>query len=328
MTQHLPYQSLEQFREKQKPDYCEIFVSDIIVQEKIHGSNICIVGNLKDGKLTWNMGSRKRWIKADENFNNFQILFKKHIEQFINIFTELSIGKKECTIRIYGEIFGGQYGSNKEHKSFMTQKEPNYCANNDFAFFDIYVDENKLPILKTIEVIQKNCLKVPPVIYKGPIKIFFEKFNVNEFESVVSNEFYKNPYIKSIKGTEGVTIRTTNPLAIDEETTIIKWKQDWALENGRVTLNSPPKVDSNIEIEKICLDMVNENRITSFASKITREELINPKLISNNVKEIVEDTMKDVEIEFPPHLNPTIKFKNIKKKIIGKVYPMFKSYIN
>ena len=46
----------------------------------------------------------------------------------------------------------------------------------DFAFFDIYVDENKLPILKTIEVIKKNCLKVPPVIYKGPIKIFLAKF--------------------------------------------------------------------------------------------------------------------------------------------------------
>ena len=54
-------------------------------------------------------------------------------------------------IRLYGEVYGGQYGGDNANGAVKTQREPNYCPFNDFAFFDIYVDEIKMPVLEMIE---------------------------------------------------------------------------------------------------------------------------------------------------------------------------------
>ncbi len=240
------------------------------------------------------------------------------------MFNEIAGDKTECEIRLYGEVFGGQYGKVKDLKSFKTQNEPNYCPQNDIAFFDIFIDGINIPIMDSIDIFNKYEIKVAPVIFKGLLKDFLQNFDIKDFNSVVSKEFYGLDYIDSLKSTEGVTIRN---ICIENEPIILKWKKKWALENGRVNIESPIKINTGLEVEHICLDMVNNNRISSYASKITFDELIDPQLISFHVKEILNDTMKDINDEFPPHLNPTIKFKNIKKKIIGKVYPMFKSYI-
>ena len=58
-------------------------------------------------------------------------------------------------------------------------------------------------------------------------------------------------YIHSDKGTEGVTVRSVNPRTKEEET-VLKYKQSWAVENGRVFDKS--QVYNNVnEVESLCL---------------------------------------------------------------------------
>ena len=146
-------------------------------------------GTRKDGKFTYQLGSRKRWVGESENFNNFQALFKEHFQQIDELFDEIAGSKTDCVIRLYGEVYGGQYGTDKVSGAFRTQSEPNYCAKNDFAFFDIAIGDY-LPVLEMIGLVQKHGLKVPPVIFQGSLAEFLKDFkDIENFKSRVSEEF-------------------------------------------------------------------------------------------------------------------------------------------
>ena len=104
---HIPYYSLEQFRNALVNKYLDIYTEDVVVQEKIHGSNIVIYGEYKDNIWNFKLGSRRRWITPEDKFNNFQQLFESNKENITNMFTYL-LEKNNITkgqIRIYGEIF-------------------------------------------------------------------------------------------------------------------------------------------------------------------------------------------------------------------------------
>ena len=160
---HIPYKSLETFRPALIDTYLETYDS-VVVQEKIHGSNIVIIRKkLEDGSWDFKLGSRKKWISMTDKFNNFQSLFNKHLNNIIALFNYIqstySNQTDECSIRLYGEIFGGTYGHQTDKGAFKTQTDPNYCPFNDFAFFDIYLNETCIPVLKAIESIQRFNLK-------------------------------------------------------------------------------------------------------------------------------------------------------------------------
>jgi Rnl2 family RNA ligase len=333
-TTHYPYTSLEQWRIAKMDEYIGIYTSDVIVQEKIHGSNISIVGTW-DGSI-WNfqLGSRKRWIEPTEKFNNLQHLFKIHQDQIIALFNDIYMDRQSVdangdpnVIRLYGEVYGGQYGGDNANGAVKTQREPNYCPFNDFAFFDIYVDEIKMPVLEMIERTERHELKVAPVIYTGPLATFLETFDVNTFQSVVSKKFYDLDFLVTPKATEGVTIRTTNPDAVGDETTIMKFKQTWAAENPRLQKPKPPQNNYAEQITD-CVGMLNENRIISYKSKNTLADITNPKLIVTHVKNIVADTMKDIGEEFPVIEYPELNRKEISKKLSKIAFQMFKKYID
>lgn len=337
---HIPYYSLEQFRNALVNKYLDIYTEDVVVQEKIHGSNIVIYGEYKDNIWNFKLGSRRRWITSEDKFNNFQQVFEENKENITNMFTYL-LEKNNITkgqIRIYGEIFGGKYGQESSPNSIKTQTEPNYGPNNDFAFFDIFINHqeanlleepiinNKVPILEAMEIFEKFNLKVAPVIFNGKLSEFLADFDVNKFQSVVSSVFYNLPYIHSNKGTEGVTIRSVNPQSNDEKI-VLKYKQTWAVENRRVINPRPTIINQNSEVERLCLNMMNNNRIQSYASKNTIDDLTNPRLIGSHIKEIVNDTMKDIRDEFQSDKFPDLNLKKMSGLLSKKGFPLFKNYL-
>lgn len=337
---HIPYYSLEQFRNVLVNKYLDIYTEDVVVQEKIHGSNIVIYGRCIDNSWNFKLGSRRRWITSEDKFNNFQQLFEDNKEKIANMFTYL-LEKNNFTngeIRIYGEIFGGKYGKESSPNSIKTQIEPNYGLNNDFAFFDIFINHheanlleepiinNKVPILEAMEIFEKFNLKVAPVIFNGKLADFLADFDVNKFQSVVSSVFYNLPYIHSYKGTEGVTIRSINPQS-SEEKIVLKYKQTWAVENRRVFDQNPKIINQNSEVERLCLNMMNNNRIQSYASKNTIDDLTNPRLIGSHIKEIVIDTMKDISEEFQSNKYPDLNLKKMNGLLSKKGFPLFKNYL-
>lgn len=337
---HIPYYSLKQFRNALVNKYLDIYTEDVVVQEKIHGSNIVIYGEYKDNIWNFKLGSRRRWITSEDKFNNFQQVFEENKENITNMFTYL-LEKNNITkgqIIIYGEIFGGKYGQESSPNSIKTQTEPNYGPNNDFAFFDIFINHqeanlleepiinNKIPILEAIEIFEKFNLKVAPVIFNGKLTEFLADFDVNKFQSVVSSVFYNLPYIHSNKGTEGVTIRSVNPQS-NEEKIVLKYKQTWAVENRRVINPRPTIINQNSEVERLCLNMMNNNRIQSYASKNTIDDLTNPRLIGSHIKEIVNDTMKDIRDEFQSDKFPDLNLKKLSGLLSKKGFRLFKNYL-
>jgi hypothetical protein len=333
---HIPYYSLEQFRNSLVEKYLNIYNEDVVVQEKIHGSNIVIYGRRIGGSWFFKLGSRKKWITEDDKFNNFQTLFKNNEVNIRDMFTYL-VEKNEfnnAEVRIYGEIFGGKYGQESAPNAMKTQKEPNYCPNNDFAFFDIFIrdldnsnsESIKIPIMDSIATFEKFNIKFAPIVFKGKLNIFLSIFDINKFTSIVSMVFYNLDYIESERGTEGVTIRSVNPQSPDEEI-VLKYKQPWAVENRRVFEKKPKIVNNVSDIEELCLDMMNNNRIDSYNSKNTIDDMTNPRLIGSHMREIIDDTIKDIKIEFPSDKYPDLNLKKISGLLSKRGFPILKEYI-
>ena len=350
---HVKYPSLENYKPKFKGKFNRLYGDiDIIVTEKIHGSNVCIVGTktFKTLNSEWEikLGSRNRWIDPEETFHNFHSVYEKYKDDIIKLFDELycqinanadngdngdNASNGPITIRLFGEIFGGKYGDQKDDTAIRVQKEPNYCPFNDIAIFDIMVNNTKYPILQTHQLLQKYSLKTPPIIYRGSFDTFIEEFDINSFNSVLSKEFYNLDFIDTPKATEGVTIRTTNPSPRYKEQIILKYKKDWALECGKPknNQNNGDNGDNgDSEFERTCYSMVNENRFNSYISKNTMEDVLDSELLGHHIKEIVADIIIDIKKEFPENPeNPTLMkdIKKIKKNLSRRVYPMFKEYI-
>jgi len=326
-TDHQSYTSLEAFRLRLISDYLITYSSAVVVQEKIHGSNFQITGTWIDGKWFFQIGSRKRWVTADEKFNNIHNLFARDRTKIISLFDEIREGTNDITIRLYGEIYGGKYGGEKALNAIATQNEVNYCPDNDIAFFDLVVNDKTMPILRTIDLVEKHGIRMVPLIFKGNLFDFVKDFNVNSFESVVSQKFYGLPFLNTPKATEGVTVRTTNPDAEGDEAIVLKWKQDWAVENRRVNQSNPSPITDDKALERESIAMLNPNRIDSYASKISVDELTNPRFIGKHVKEIIADTMVDILKEFPNAEYPELDRKLINKKLSQIAFPMFKKFL-
>ena len=316
---HHKYPSLDNFREKLR-DYYLQNLGEVIVQEKIHGANAQFSGRFKNGECNIMLGSRNRWIEPKETFHNLHDVYNTYSDNIIGLFNEIKTKIKDTIIiRLFGEIFGGKYGTEKYNYTYCVQKEPNYCPHNDIAFFDIMVNGEKLNVIESHKLFEKFNLKIAPVIFRGQIKDFLSNFEIDKFKSVVSTRLYNLPYIKSPKSTEGVTIRMINPPSEKQEI-IIKYKQTWALESGR------PKNYRNVnydnDFENKCNDIVNYNRISSYRSKITVEEFLDIKQIAFHVRNIVEDIIIDIKKES----NQTIT-KNINKKLYRIVFAEFKRFV-
>lgn len=327
---HRPFESLEQFRNALVDKYLEIHQSDVLVFEKIHGSNIQIMGIYNDGKWNVKIGSRKRWITSEDKFNNIQQIYTNNITNIHNLFDDAVKYfdyKDGVVVRIYGEVFGGKYGGKSSPSAMKTQSEPNYGYDNDVAFFGMTIDGVTVPILRVVDLIKAHNLKHPPIIFQGQLADFLKDFDVNKFQSRVSSEFYDLEFLDTPKATEGVTIQTINPDATGDEAIIRKYKQTWAVENRRVTNPTNIVEENHSEIEKACMDMMNYMRFVHYNSKNTIDDMTNPRMIGNHIKNIIADTMRDVDEEFPNNKYPQLNRKNISRMLTKKAFPMFKEFV-
>ena len=78
----------------------------------------------------------------------------------------------------------------------------------------------------------KYNLKIAPIIYQGDFKKFIDEFDLENFNSLISQKFYGLPFINTPKATEGVVIRTINPNPEYNENIVLKYKKSWACECG------------------------------------------------------------------------------------------------
>ncbi|MDR2585149.1 MAG: RNA ligase family protein, partial [Prevotellaceae bacterium] len=112
---------------------------EFVVQEKVHGSNICLV---TDGSSV-HFGKRSGFVEVDEKFFDYEELLDRYHSKVVLLF---SMVKKEfpdlVSLTLFGEMFGGRYPHPDVKNNFKTiniQKGVFYCPYHEFYAFDMYV---------------------------------------------------------------------------------------------------------------------------------------------------------------------------------------------
>jgi len=191
MIEFLKYDSIENHHNKKVMADIVDFYGDgeYVATEKIHGSNFSIWYDGTDIKYA----KRTGYVEEGENFFNYKIavnnqMLEMKIKRIYDTLKRLF--KKDMTIIIYGELFGGKY--NHTSVSYVKgvgaiQKGVSYTPNIAFACFDISIDGEYLNYDFFKRICKSNELVMVPEIFRGTLAECLEQDNA--LNSVVYKEF-------------------------------------------------------------------------------------------------------------------------------------------
>ncbi len=290
-----------------------------IILEKVHGSNISIIGN---GKDDIEVAKRTAILKPDENFYNFQKILEKYdFRSLISKVLDLNIPNYD-TVAIHGELCGGFYpGMPAIPGVKMIQKEIKYSNDTEFIVFDIKLYNEKCMYLNYDTVIKlcNEChIPVIPILFRGT---FDECLKWSSEHNVDASEIWKifgMPFEIPNNIREGHVIKPVVSLFKGNSRIIFKDKNNKFKEN--IGVKEPKK---NISFSDTVNGLLNEissmiciprfNNVTSKYGEYTIKDF------SNLMHLMSEDIFEDLK----NHPNMTLitdEEKDIlKKHIIKKV---------
>lgn len=287
----LKYPKIENYRDH----HLKEIVDDIVFLEKIHGSNFQFTFVTDKETTITKVGKKSSYMDSKE-YNKFYgagNIVKKYSPLLLtltkHLYSVFKVDQNEMIIRFFGELYGGHY--NKIIDGIRVQRGVDYCSTNEFAVFDIYINDN---ILSWDEVKQYcDDFNIPrvPEIARGKISEILKTFKLEEQCSKVPKELHSLNDIEK-PAFEGVIIRPIKEGLFDR----YKWKQKWIIENPPKKPKVPNEDD---EMFKYFLGFLNEARFSNFCSKNTPDDILNMKLMGKNIKMLVEDVFESIDIECP-----------------------------
>ena len=287
-----------------------------IAREKIHGSNFSF----------WFDGTTIRTAKRsgfDPNFCNSEQLITKYEDSIIflyEMFLREGYISEGQTIAIFGEVFGGSYHGKKLPNAKTVQKGMDYHPDTEFMFFDIKMEDSKLPeegmkymsdvfcehcAVTLHQVFGDKAIKIAPEVGTGTLE---EVMKIpNEFPTLVPKHF-------GLELPDGVTEHTVGEgyvmrpalqdIYINQTRVILKSKNSKFSEKGKGLREIPQ--DFSIPEEKKeefqgLLSMATTARLQSVFSKEYSVQDLNWKMLKELsgklVKDITEDFSKEFEVE-------------------------------
>ena len=210
MMQFKKYTSIENTFDK---DFVEkIFLEgydnrEFVVQEKVHGSNVCFV---TDGK-TVGFGKRTGFVEAGEKFYDYEELLERYTPKVIALFSIIKENISDLkTLTVFGEMFGGKYPHpdvKNNSKIPVIQKGVFYCPEHEFYAFDLYVTTEEsaryLSVDEANRFFEQGGFIYAQTIFRGMLSECLQY--PNNFQSRISNCFDLPPIEDNI--CEGVVIR-------------------------------------------------------------------------------------------------------------------------
>ena len=307
----IKYNSIKNFDKRNKL-YDDMM---IIFTEKIHGSNICVT---IVNELIF-IYKRNNLLTPDENhYNSYNVV--NSISN--NLFKLVNNLKKTDSdiIRIYGEIYGGDYNGETEKGHTFVQKNMNYCPFNSLDIFDISIESNDeicyLDWDNLVMLTENFNLRHVPEIMRCTMIEFNNKIDINKLKTVIPSTHNLN---NNNSRCEGVVARLLNPTK-DSQGIICKIKSSWASE----TPLTKPK--NNINLNYL-VEFYNDNRLEAFISKMG-PDFICQKNRGVIISEIYNDILVDFKLD-----NEYIKLPNkvkdkLKKQICSKINIDLKNHLN
>jgi Rnl2 family RNA ligase len=278
-----------------------------VVQEKVHGSNVCFI---TDGQ-TVQFAKRTGLVEADEKFYDYTELFERYKPKALGLFQRLKAKYSDIeSLLIYGEMFGGNYPHRdvKKHPATSAiQKGVYYSPVHEFYGFDLCIStaENTryLPVNEINELFEKEEFLHAKTLFQGTLNECLEY--PNAFPSRIP-EWLNLPAIED-NICEGVVIRPVEPLYLRNGSRILLKNKNSRFAEKKAVKNRPstPPAEQTgsealISLFDIVESYITENRLNSVVSKIGEVSVPHDfgKLMGLLSKDILEDFLKEHENEY------------------------------
>jgi Rnl2 family RNA ligase len=280
----------------------EVDKHEFVVQEKVHGANVCFV---TDG-LTVSFGKRTGFVEADEKFYDYEELFERYKPKVISLFSAVKEQYADMkTLTVFGEMFGGKYPHpDVKHakNTMLIQKGVYYCPNHEFYAFDLYLATGEtgrfLNLDETNAYFERTGFFYAKTLFQGTLSECIQY--PNDSPSMISEWLGLPPVEDNI--CEGIVIRPVTPAYLHNGARVLlksrneRFAEKTSVKKRERRVIVEPSYSEELnnllpEVE----DYVTENRLSNVASKIGNVSVPKDtgKLIGLFSKDILEDFLKE-----------------------------------
>lgn len=309
---HKEYNSIKQFHKRNLKKDNEV----VIITEKIHGSNLCIT-IIDDFVILY---KRHGIISYFENFYNAKNVINLIRKQLLCLANELKVNSNDI-IRVYGELYGGDYDNITKPGHKFVQKNMNYCPFNSYDIFTISIEtEGKIYYLSWDEVkviTEKYNLHHVPELLRCTINTLSDNIDIEKLQTSIPGSHNLS---NTNSNCEGVVIRLEKPPKGHLDI-ICKLKKKKFDETFTKKHHTGPKINLDIFLEQM-----NSIRFESFVSKYGKEFIC-----KKNTGFIISEIYKDIILDLNDNDNYTnLSLNNkdkLKKKFSAKIHLFIRDYI-
>jgi len=247
---------------------------EYVVQEKIHGSNVCII---TDGQVI-QFAKRTEIIEDEASFFRVNQLREKYSGKIFSLFRSLKQEFDINSLAIFGEYFGGYYphlNIKKDPFAKTVQKGVCYLPNNEFYAFDILLNNHiYLDVDTCNRLFHEFGFIYAESLFRGNLQ---DSLNYqNDFQSTIPHKF-KLPIIED-NACEGVIIRPVKPIFLSNGSRVLlkNKNEKWSEISKRTDKHRSPKIQhENKILSNECSELIEElkpyitlNRLQNVQSKL------------------------------------------------------------
>lgn len=247
---------------------------EYVVQEKVHGSNVCII---TDGKVI-QFAKRTEIIEDEASFFRINQLREKYSDKIFSLYRSLKQEFEINSLSIFGEYFGGYYPHINVKKDLLAktvQKGVYYLPNNEFYAFDILLNGHVYLDVDTCNrLFHEFGFVYAESLFRGNLQ---ESLNYqNDFQSTIPHKF--NLPIIEDNACEGVIIRPIKPIFLSNGSRVLlkNKNEKWSEISKRTDKQRSPKIQrENKTLSNECSELILEletyitlNRFQNIHSKL------------------------------------------------------------
>ena len=247
---------------------------EYVVQEKVHGSNVCII---TDGKVI-QFVKRTEIIEDEASFFRINQLREKYSDKIFSLYRSLKQEFEINSLSIFGEYFGGYYPHINVKKDLLAktvQKGVYYLPNNEFYAFDILLNGHVYLDVDTCNrLFHEFGFVYAESLFRGNLQ---ESLNYqNDFQSTIPHKF--NLPIIEDNACEGVIIRPIKPIFLSNGSRVLlkNKNEKWSEISKRTDKQRSPKIQrENKTLSNECSELILEletyitlNRFQNIHSKL------------------------------------------------------------
>ena len=275
---------------------------EFVVQEKVHGSNVCIV---TDGN-TVSFGKRTGFIEAGEKFYDYEELLVRYTPKVLSLFTIVQSAMSDVeTLTVFGEMFGGKYPHpdvKHQKQQMIIQKGVFYSPVHEFYAFDLYITTNEtgrfLSVDEANAFFEQGGFFYAKSLFRGNLDACLKY--PNDSPSRIAEWLGLPPLEGNIS--EGVVIRPVEPLYLRNGARVLLKSKNAKFAEKKSIKKRAPKLfvepsysEALNSLLPVAEQYITENRIHNVVSKIGHISMPKDmgKMIGLFSKDVLEDFLKE-----------------------------------